>query len=214
MAVNAHDAIIYGIDWSRHSEYELSTCSLDKTVKFWDTRTTDRDEHGPGARLLNTIQTDYPVWRAKYPPFGRGVLTQPHRESAKLEMYRSDKVDEPVHTFEGFEGVVKEYVWRLKGGENDAYGMQAIISSVGRFVNICFPDDREFQLITWSQDCVLRFWPIEQSLLEVSMSSIPSICQPTNLHSRKSVSKEARQLQFQSSEEVHPISPIGTCSQI
>ena len=138
MAVNAHDAIIYGIDWSRHSEYELSTCSLDKTVKFWDTRTTDRDEHGPGARLLNTIQTDYPVWRAKYPPFGRGVLTQPHRESAKLEMYRSDKVDEPVHTFEGFEGVVKEYVWRLKGGENDAYGMQAIISSTGRSLNIRF----------------------------------------------------------------------------
>lgn len=59
------------------------------------------------------------------------MLTQPHRESAKLELYRSDKVDEPVHTFEGFEGVVKEYVWRLKGGESDAYGMQVIVSPVG-----------------------------------------------------------------------------------
>ena len=214
MAVNAHDAIIYGIDWSRHSEYELTTCSLDKTVKFWDTRTTDRDEHGPGARLLNTIQTDYPVWRAKYSPFGRGVLTQPHRESAKLEMYRSDKVDEPVHTFEGFEGVVKEYVWRLKGGENDAYGMQTIISSAGRFVNTRFPDDREFQLITWSQDCVLRFWPIEQSLLEVPISSNQPVSRSTNFHSRKSASKEAHRLQFLSSEEAHPSSPIGTCLQI
>ena len=126
VAFKAHDATIYGIDWSRHSEYELSTCSLDKSVKFWDTRTTDRDEHGPGARPLNTMQTDYPVWRAKYLPFGRGVLTQPYRESAKLEMYRTDKVDEPVHTFEGFDGVVKEYVWRLKGGESDTYGMQMI----------------------------------------------------------------------------------------
>jgi WD repeat-containing protein 59 len=124
----AHDAIIYGIDWSRHSEYELSTCSLDKTVKFWDTRTMDKDEHDPGAQLLDTIQTDYPVWRARNLPFGRGVLTQPHRGYTQLDMYRADKVDEPVHTFEGFGGVVKEYVWRLKGGENDAYGMHVVLS--------------------------------------------------------------------------------------
>ena len=176
VAVKAHDAIIYGIDWSRHSEYELSTCSLDKTVKSWDTRTTDRDEHGPGARPLNTIQTDYPVWRAKYLPFGRGVLTQPHRESAKLEMFRADNVEKPVHTFEGFGGVVKEYVWRLKGGESDSYGMQVIIPPRWAPAEIHFPDDREFQLITWSQDCVLRFWPMEKSLLEVHRSFIPSNC--------------------------------------
>ena len=46
-------------------------------------------------------------------------------------MYRADKVDEPVHTFEGFGGVVKEYVWRLKGGDNDAYGIEMIVSPLG-----------------------------------------------------------------------------------
>jgi hypothetical protein len=78
----------------------------------------------------------------------------------------------------------------------------------------CFLDDREFQLITWSQDCVLRFWPIEQSLLEVPRDSIQSIRQFTNSHPRKSASKEARRSQSQSSGEAHQSSPIETCSPI
>ena len=60
------------------------------------------------------------------------MITQPHRESAKLEMYRTDNVDEPVHTFEGFGGVVKEYVWRLKGGESDTYGRRMIVPPARR----------------------------------------------------------------------------------
>ena len=53
-------------------------------------------------------------------------------------MYRADEIHEPVHTFEGFGGVVKEYVWRLKGGENDANGMRVIVSPRRGFLKVGF----------------------------------------------------------------------------
>lgn len=31
----------------------------------------------------------------------------------------------------------------------------------------CFADDREFQLITWSKDNTLRFWPIDLETAKV-----------------------------------------------
>ncbi|KAJ7894421.1 hypothetical protein B0H14DRAFT_3854291 [Mycena olivaceomarginata] len=45
--------------------------------------------------------------------------------------------DEPVEVFEGHTDVVKEFVWR-RGGDGTA-----------------------FQLITWSKDRTLRFWPVD-----------------------------------------------------
>ncbi|KAJ3564713.1 hypothetical protein NP233_g8108 [Leucocoprinus birnbaumii] len=49
----------------------------------------------------------------------------------------------PVEIFEGHTDVVKEFVWR-KGG----------------------PVPDEFQLITWSKDRTLRFWPVESETLQ------------------------------------------------
>lgn len=82
------------------------TCSLDKSIKVWDTQTL-------GPKL--TISTMYPVWRARDLPFGRGLLSLPQRGETALEMYSHDTPDNPVEVFEGHEDVVKEFVWRRGG---------------------------------------------------------------------------------------------------
>ena len=111
------------------------TCSLDKTVKIWDTQSAQ-----PSIR----IDTAYPVWRARDLPFGQGVLCLPQRGETALEMYVHEDPTEPVERFEGHEDVVKEFVWR-RGGDNHT----------------------EFQLITWSKDKKLRFWPIGTDVIQV-----------------------------------------------
>lgn len=55
---------------------------------------------------------------------------------------------EPVETFEGHDSVVKEFVWRSRGGEDPNH------------------EDREFQLITWGKDRTLRVWPMQNEILE------------------------------------------------
>ncbi|KAF8629004.1 hypothetical protein AX17_005860 [Amanita inopinata Kibby_2008] len=97
-------------------------------------------------RIINTM---YPVWRARNLPFGRGVLSLPQRSETALEMYALNSggngamVDGtvPVEVFEGHTDVVKEFVWRR--GDQD-----------------------EFQLITWSKDRTLKFWPIDTEVMQ------------------------------------------------
>ncbi|KAG6844879.1 hypothetical protein H0H87_002824 [Tephrocybe sp. NHM501043] len=132
--IKAHGAKIYGIDWAHDRRDQLVTCSLDKTIKIWDTSTTDRE---PKA----TIHTSYPVWRARVLPFGRGLLSLAQRGRTALEMYGAGRPDAPVELFEGHTDVVKEFVWR-RGGED------------------------EYQLITWSKDRTLRFWPVAPDVME------------------------------------------------
>ncbi|KAG5653422.1 hypothetical protein H0H81_000533 [Sphagnurus paluster] len=127
--IQAHNSKIYGIDWAHDRRDELITCSLDRTIKVWDTATADPEPR-------TTIRTAYPVWRARALPFGHGVLSLPQRGATALEMFSQDRPDMPVERFEGHTDVVKEFVWR-KGGED------------------------EFQLITWSKDRTLRFWPVD-----------------------------------------------------
>ncbi|KAF5339452.1 hypothetical protein D9611_009784 [Ephemerocybe angulata] len=129
----AHNSKIYGIDWSHHLRNEIVTCSLDKTIKTWDTN----NSHAPNS----CIQTDYPVWRARNLPFGQGVLSLPQRGETRLEMFARGESPKLVETFDGHSDVVKEFVWR-KGA----------------------PD--EFQLITWSKDRTLRFWPVSADTMQ------------------------------------------------
>ncbi|KAF9007839.1 hypothetical protein BDQ17DRAFT_1323782 [Cyathus striatus] len=101
-------------------------------------------------RPKGIIRTTYPVWRARSLPFGQGVLSLPQRGDTTLEMYAQathcvpGPEEEchmvPVETFPGHTDVVKEFVWR-RGGRDD------------------------FQLITWSKDRTLRFWPIEKEIM-------------------------------------------------
>jgi WD40 repeat protein len=135
----AHDAKIYGIDWSHTNRNELVTCSLGKTIKTWDisslyTSSIDSNTNTSPTFLnqkpKSIIKTTYPVWRALNLPFGHGILSLPQRGETVLEMYAAKNVDEyddgdeeevevgrqaPVEVFEGHTDVVKEFVWR-KGG--------------------------------------------------------------------------------------------------
>ncbi|KAF9073093.1 hypothetical protein BDP27DRAFT_1391109 [Rhodocollybia butyracea] len=138
--IHAHTSRIYGIDWSQNQPTELVTCSLDKTIKVWDSKTNT---------LSTTIKTAYPVWRARSLPFGRGVLSLAQRGETALEMFALESspedpstIEYPVDSFQGHSDVVKEFVWR-KGANNTA-----------------------FQLITWSKDRTLRFWPMDSDMMQ------------------------------------------------
>ncbi|OCH85322.1 hypothetical protein OBBRIDRAFT_828983 [Obba rivulosa] len=132
--IPAHSAKIYGIDWSHDRRAEIVTCSLDKTIKIWDTQTSE-------AKV--TIHTTYPVWRARDLPFGQGVLALPQRGETTLEMWAHENSEQPVERFAGHTDVVKEFVWR-RGG----------------------PEGLDFQLITWSKDKTLRFWPVNTEIMQ------------------------------------------------
>lgn len=103
---------------------------------------------------IHTIALPYPVWRARDLPFGSGVLSLPQRGQCTLEMYsyrRTQPIEDTkpqvqvglVERFEGHEDVVKEFVWRR-----------------GR-------EEGEYQMITLSKDRTLRFWPIDQDMMQV-----------------------------------------------
>ncbi|CDZ97888.1 Conserved WD40 repeat-containing protein [Phaffia rhodozyma] len=101
-----------------------------------------------------TIRTNAPVFRARFLPFGRGILSLPQAGETSLEMRRlldhtleGQEREKVITRFEGHTDKVKEFVWRIRGGENSD------------------DDDRSFQLITWGTDHQLRFWPISESVL-------------------------------------------------
>lgn len=147
--IEAHESKIYGIDWSRDTSLGLDrlvTCSLDRTVKFWNLG-SETSQAAIGARELVTeaesiIETKTPVWRARHLPFGNGVMTLPQRGDTTLSMWAKDQPEEPQATFAGHTDIVKEYLFRTKGGQDRE------------------SDDRQFQLITWSKDQTLRLWPV------------------------------------------------------
>ncbi|CDO74222.1 hypothetical protein BN946_scf184721.g1 [Trametes cinnabarina] len=64
-----------------------------------------------------------------------------------------------MERFEGHTDVVKEFVWR-RGGEGGFYTF--------REGNILTrkADNCEFQLITWSKDKTLRFWPVDTEVIQ------------------------------------------------
>jgi WD40 repeat protein len=126
--IRAHNAKIYGIDWSHEIRNEIVTCSLDKTIKVWDIHASSFEKQYDGAcpsTVMHVpkrvIETNYPVWRARDLPFGRGVLSLPQRGETALEMFAygdGEVTQNSVEVFEGHTDVVKEFVWR-KGGKGE-----------------------------------------------------------------------------------------------
>jgi WD40 repeat protein len=146
--VKAHDSKIYGIDWDRVEAHKLVTCSLDKSIKYWSIPSLSGGRDSTFYPYhYETVNTNYPVWRARHLPFGQGVLALPQRGETALEMFGIGG-DTPLHRFEGSSGVVKEFVWRIRGG------------------NDLGVEDREFQLVTWSKDRKLRIWNVPREVTE------------------------------------------------
>jgi hypothetical protein len=111
----------------------------------------------------STIHTSYPVWRARDLPVGHGLLSLPQRGGDAPELWAHSTEmpygSIPVESFEGHTDVVKEFVWR-RGGRGKR-------SLVFYDCSQLFLDWGDFQLITWSKDKTLRFWPIDEDVLEV-----------------------------------------------
>ncbi|KIW97243.1 uncharacterized protein Z519_02635 [Cladophialophora bantiana CBS 173.52] len=145
--IEAHGTKIYGIDWNRLHQNKIVTCSLDRTIKFWDFE-------GEESTLERVIETPFPVWRARHTPFGWGLLAMPQRGNSDLHLYDRRAVNgvyesgpvRPVATFKGHEGQVKEFLWRARG---------AIVDNV---------DNRDFQLVSWGTDRELRLHALEPDI--------------------------------------------------
>lgn len=149
--ISAHTSKIYGIDWNRTRASAIVTCSLDKSIKFWD---YEREGDVPE----RVIRTDFPVWRARHTPFGEGVLAMPQNEPGHLylfdqRMYEGTPDDGPVDPVAVFDGhgdhKAKEFLWRTRGAISDD-GL----------------DNREFQLVSWGEDNKLRLNRPDPSILE------------------------------------------------
>ncbi|KAK3086097.1 hypothetical protein FSP39_013508 [Pinctada imbricata] len=134
--IAAHISKIHGLDWSHTSESNLATSSQDGSIKFWDI-TNPRQCKG-------TLTAGLPVWRARYTPFGQGLVTvvvpQLRRGDNVLYLWDTNH-NAPVHQFVGHNDVILEFQWR-KLQENS----------------------KDFQLVTWSKDQTLRIWKIDPSL--------------------------------------------------
>ncbi|WFD21009.1 hypothetical protein MCAP1_003264 [Malassezia caprae] len=151
--LETHHSKVYGLDWSPDREKgrdQLMTCSLDGTIKYWDLDSeSSRTALSNNARItepMYTVETPQPVWRARHLPFGHGAMSVAQRGDTAPCMWKYG-VDEPVHRFVGHSDIVKEFLFRTKGGADSSH------------------DDREFQLITWSKDQTLRLWPITEEML-------------------------------------------------
>ena len=147
-SIEAHATKIYGVDWNRTETNNVVTCSLDRTIKFWDyTSRNDTPER--------TIHTPFPVWRARHTPFGAGLLAMPQRNDYDLHLYDrrpSDQMQQPgsmpmVHRFDGHEDQVKEFLWRARGSVEDS------------------TDSRDFQLVSWGTDRVLQLHRLDEDIL-------------------------------------------------
>ncbi|KAI9808468.1 MAG: hypothetical protein M1826_004144 [Phylliscum demangeonii] len=148
-SIEAHDTKIYGIDWNRTRFSGIVTCSLDKSIKFWDYKASEDEPE-------RVIRTPFPVWRARHTPFGWGLLAMPQRGDNDLHLYdrrlpddvARDAIIPPAHRFVGHEDQVKEFLWRPRGG---------IVDDI---------DNREFQLVTWGADRDLRLHRLDDHILE------------------------------------------------
>ncbi|MBE3045165.1 hypothetical protein IMZ48_21960, partial [Candidatus Bathyarchaeota archaeon] len=148
-SINAHDSKIYGIDWNRVRSTAVVTCSLDRSIKYWD---YSRGEDIPE----RVIRTDFPIWRARHTPFGNGLLAMPQTEPGDLYLYNNtpppgaplDDHSQPAAVFPGHgDHKAKEFLWRSRGGITDE----------------CV-DDRDFQLVSWGTDNELRLQYLDSNV--------------------------------------------------
>ncbi|CAH1780353.1 unnamed protein product [Owenia fusiformis] len=135
--IAAHLSKIHGLDWSPNNELQLATSSQDCTVKFWDVNNP--------RRATSVLSSASPVWRARYTPFGTGLVTvvvpQLRRGENSLVMWNTNSLTQAKHTFVGHTDVILDFHWRcIQEGTKD------------------------YQLVTWSRDQSLRIWKVDPQL--------------------------------------------------
>ncbi|CAB0044631.1 unnamed protein product [Trichogramma brassicae] len=112
--IAAHLTKIYGLDWCPFQQSQLATSSQDSTVKFFDTSNPRRAE--------SILTTNSPVWKARYTPFGEGLVTivvpQLRRGENSLLLWNTSNLSTPIYTFVGHTDVVLEFQWRHPKSRN------------------------------------------------------------------------------------------------
>ncbi|KAI9206450.1 uncharacterized protein BJ171DRAFT_497872 [Polychytrium aggregatum] len=137
-----HSKKICGLDWSPMQNNELITWSLDEQVKFWNTRQI----HQP----LRMISAGVPIWRARFTPFGAGVVTLPQQVEKSPCLWRSRfgsvsrqgstdgylspamsvsgemGATKPVHTFEQCFDVARDFFWNFETSKDGEDAVQLV----------------------------------------------------------------------------------------
>ncbi|KAJ8687709.1 hypothetical protein QAD02_023503 [Eretmocerus hayati] len=135
--IAAHLSKIHGLDWCPFQQNQLATSSQDCTVKIFDMINPRRAE--------SILTTNSPVWRARYTPFGEGLVTivvpQLRRGENSLLLWNTSNFSSPIYTFVGHTDVVLEFQWRHPKSEKN-----------------------DFELVTWSKDQCLRIFKIPSML--------------------------------------------------
>jgi hypothetical protein len=122
---------ILGFDWSYIDAHEFLTCGDDKKVKFW------RDNE---PRSFASLNTPTAVWKAKYTPFGHGMVTTALRNDPTIRLWNLDNVmtgdaADLIQIYYGHDTQVRSFDWRFFRGR--------------------------YQLISWGADKRLCLWRVE-----------------------------------------------------
>ncbi|XP_033625882.1 GATOR complex protein WDR59-like [Asterias rubens] len=144
--ISASLSKIHGLDWDPGSEFFLVTASQDCTAKFWDVR-------DPRTMVME-LRTTTPLWRARYTPFGDGIVTttvpQLRRGEKSLLLWSQSNPSAPIHSFTGHTDDVLDFHWRKqKEASTDHF------------------------LVTWSKDHSLRMWRVDPQLQKLCGVDVP-----------------------------------------
>lgn len=143
-----HSSKITSLDWSPSQSQSLLTSSADGFIKLWSV---------PSPRFCQqTISFGQPIFRAKYTPFGLGVLAIAQRRDTTLRLFRISGANEiaDVHTFAGHSDFVKAFDWRI---------CQSDLSSASSSASAFDPNSISpaFQLVSLGCDQSLRLWRVD-----------------------------------------------------
>lgn len=95
----------------------------------------------------SAITLSAPAWRARFTPFGDGIVTMPQKKECDLQLWNVSKLDAPVHSFVGHADLVREFVWRKE--------VDTLTGETG------------YQLLTWSKDQHMRLWALDRKTINV-----------------------------------------------
>ncbi|XP_043285500.1 GATOR complex protein WDR59 isoform X2 [Venturia canescens] len=182
--IAAHLTKIHGLDWCPFQQNQLATSSQDCTVKIFDIVNPRRAE--------SILTTNSPVWRARYTPFGEGLVTivvpQLRRGENSLLLWNTSNFNAPIYTFVGHTDVVLEFQWRYPK-----------------------TDINDYELITWSKDQCLRIFKIDPFLKKLcghDMDDATSVYTQYSENTR--TLRSVQQIQLHDSENEPDINCVTT----